>query len=112
MPPGYFEHSKKRVNYFHLTFCNSLILIKMNIYIGNLDYSVSESDLEKLFDEFGAVSSATIIMDKYTNRSKGFAFVTMDSKDDAEKAMKGLNGKMLQSKSIIVNEARQRKERY
>jgi RNA recognition motif-containing protein len=91
---------------------NNLNNKKMNIYIGNLDYSVSEKDLEKLFGEFGTVSSAAVIMDKYNNRSKGFAFVTMENKDDAEKAIKELNGKMLLTKSIIVNEARQRKERY
>ena len=93
-------------------FKNNLNNKKMNIYIGNLDFSASESDLEKLFGEFGVVNTAIIITDKYTKRSKGFAFVTMENNKDGEKAIKELNGKMFLTKSIIVNEARQRKDRY
>jgi RNA recognition motif-containing protein len=59
----------------------------MNIYIGNLDYKVSEADLEELFTSFGPVSSATLITDKFSGRSKGFGFVTMDDADAANKAI-------------------------
>ena len=82
----------------------------MNIYVGNLDYKVIESDLESLFGEFGAVSSAKIITDKFNGRSKGFGFVTMDNDDEANKAINELNGTALQSRDLVVNEARPRKE--
>ena len=82
----------------------------MNIYVGNLDYKVIESDLESLFGEFGAVSSAKIITDKFNGRSKGFGFVTMDNDEEANKAINELNGTALQSRDLVVNEARPRKE--
>ena len=82
----------------------------MNIYVGNLDYKVIESDLESLFGEFGAVSSAKIIADKFNGRSKGFGFVTMDNDEEANKAINELNGTALQSRDLVVNEARTRKE--
>ena len=82
----------------------------MNIYVGNLDYKVIESDLESLFGEFGAVSSAKIIFDKFNGRSKGFGFVTMDNDEEANKAINELNGTALQSRDLVVNEARPRKE--
>ena len=82
----------------------------MNIYVGNLDYKVIESDLESLFGEFGAVSSAKIISDKFNGRSKGFGFVTMDNDEEANKAINELNGTALQSRDLVVNEARPRKE--
>ena len=80
----------------------------MNIYVGNLDYKVNESDLEKLFSEYGAVSSVKIITDKYNGRSKGFGFVEMENNDEAKKAVAGLNGTNLKSREITVNEARPR----
>jgi len=82
----------------------------MNIYVGNLDYKVIESDLESLFGEFGAVSSAKIIADKFNGRSKGFGFVTMDNDEEANKAINELNGTAVQSRDLVVNEARPRKE--
>jgi len=82
----------------------------MNIYVGNLDFKVNEDDLEKVFGEFGTVSSAKIITDKYTGRSKGFGFVTMDNSEEAKKAIDELNGTNLGSRDLVVNEARPKKE--
>ena len=80
----------------------------MNIYVGNLDYKVNESDLESLFSEYGTVSSVKIITDKYSGRSKGFGFVEMENDDEARKAITELNGTSLKSRDITVNEARPR----
>lgn len=82
----------------------------MNIYVGNLNFKVSESDLQQIFEEYGAVSSCKIIMDKFSGRSKGFGFVTMDNDDEANKAIEGLNGTSNQDRDMVVNEAKPRKE--
>ncbi|HSG67977.1 MAG TPA: RNA-binding protein [Bacteroidales bacterium] len=84
----------------------------MNIYVGNLDYKVTENDLETLFGEFGDVSSAKVITDKYNGRSKGFAFVTMDNDDEAREAIDGLNGKQVKTRPLTVNEAKPRNDSY
>jgi RNA recognition motif-containing protein len=84
----------------------------MNIYVGNLDYKVSESDLEEVFGEFGTVSSSKIITDKMSGRSKGFGFVTMEDQDEANKAIEDLNGTELKSREIVVNEARPKRNNY
>jgi RNA recognition motif-containing protein len=80
----------------------------MNIYVGNLDYKVNESDLESLFSKYGTVNSVKIISDKYNGRSKGFGFVEMEKNDEAKKAVSGLNGSSLKSRDITVNEAKPR----
>jgi RNA recognition motif-containing protein len=82
----------------------------MNIFVGNLDFKVNEHELEALFEEYGSVSSAKIITDKYDGRSKGFGFVTMESVEEAEAAIQGLNGTALNSRNIVVNEAKPRRE--
>ena len=84
----------------------------MNIYVGNLDFKVEESDLEQLFQEHGAVSSAKIITDKFSGRSKGFGFITMDNDNEGNKAIKELNGTQLKDREIVVNEARPRRNDY
>ena len=84
----------------------------MNIYVGNLDYKVNEGDLEKAFSEYGTVSEANVITDKYSGRSKGFGFVTMENDEEASKAIAELNGKTLESRDIVVNEAKPRKTNY
>ena len=84
----------------------------MNIYVGNLDYKVTEDDLENLFSKYGAVSSSSIITDKYSGRSKGFGFVTMDNDDEAKKSIAELNESKLESRNIVVNEAKPRKSSY
>ncbi len=84
----------------------------MNIYVGNLDFKVSENDLEGIFEEYGTVSSSKIITDKMSGRSKGFGFVTMENQDEANKAIEELNGTTLKSREIVVNEARPKKNNY
>ena len=80
----------------------------MKIYIGNLSYEVTEEDLRQEFGAFGEVTSANIITDKYSGRPKGFGFVEMASKSEAEAAITALNGKTLKERTIMVNEARPR----
>ena len=80
----------------------------MTIYVGNLSYEVTEEDLRQEFGAFGEVTSANIITDKYSGRPKGFGFVEMASKSEAEAAITGLNGKTLKERTVVVNEARPR----
>jgi RNA recognition motif-containing protein len=84
----------------------------MNIYVGNLDYKVTEKDLEEIFGEFGTVSSSKIIMDKFSGRSKGFGFVTMENQDEANKAIKELNGAAYENRNMVVNEAKPKKDNF
>ena len=78
----------------------------MKIYVGNLSYQVTEEELRQEFAVFGTVSSVSIVTDRYDNRPRGFAFVEMPTKSEAEAAIAGLNGKMLEEKALVVNEAR------
>ncbi len=80
----------------------------MKIYVGNLSYEVTEEDLRQEFVAFGEVTSVSVITDKYSGRPKGFGFVEMASKSEAEAAITGLNGKTLKERTIVVNEARPR----
>jgi len=82
----------------------------MNIYVGNLSYEVTEEDLKEAFEVFGAVDTVKVIKDNYTGRSKGFGFVEMPAKAEAESAIEGLNGKDLKGRNLNVNEARPRSE--
>ena len=82
----------------------------MNIYIGNLSYEVTEEDLQQAFEAFGQVESVDIIKDKFSGRSKGFGFVEMPDKANAQSAINELNGKELKGRSLNVNEARPRTE--
>ena len=82
----------------------------MKIYVGNLPYEVTEEDLKQVFDPFGSVASVAIIKDKFSGQSKGFGFVEMDSKEEAQAAIEGLNGKELKGRALNVNEARPRAE--
>jgi len=83
----------------------------MNIYVSNLSFSINDEDLAKLFNGYGNVSSAKVIMDKFTNRSKGFGFVEMPDDAAGETAIKELNGKQVDNRSISVTVARPREER-
>ncbi len=76
------------------------------LYVGNLPYSVRDSDLEQAFGQFGAVSSAKVMMERDTGRSKGFGFVEMGSDAEAQAAINGMNGQPLGGRSVVVNEAR------
>ena len=82
----------------------------MNIYVGKLSYEVTEEDIWLAFEPFGQVESATIIKDKYSGQSKGFGFVKMPSKAEAQSAIDGLNGTELKGRTLNVNEARPRTE--
>ena len=76
------------------------------LYVGNLPYSVRDSDLEQSFGQFGAVTSAKVMMERDTGRSKGFGFVEMGSDAEALAAIEGMNGAPLGGRSLVVNEAR------
>jgi len=80
----------------------------MKIYVGNLSYEVTEEDLRQEFVAFGEVNSISVITDKYSGRPKGFAFIEMATKSEAEAAITGLNGKTLKERTIVVNESRPR----
>ncbi len=82
----------------------------MRIYVGNLPYDVTEEELREEFQAYGEVTSVSIMTDKFSGRPKGFAFVEMDAKSEAEAAIEGLNGKVLKERTIVVNEARPRTE--
>ena len=77
-----------------------------NLYVGNLPYSVRDNDLEQAFGQFGAVSSAKVMMERDTGRSKGFGFVEMGSDAEAQAAIKGMNGQNMGGRDLVVNEAR------
>ena len=81
------------------------------LYVGNLSFNTSTEDLEKMFAEIGTVESANIIEDRETGRSRGFAFVEMSSKEDAQSAIATLNGKEIDGRELTVNEAKPREER-
>ena len=81
----------------------------MNLYVGNLSYDMSEENLRSEFAEYGEVQSAKIITDKFTGRSRGFGFVEMNSDVVGKKAMEELNGKDVDGRQLVVNEARPRR---
>lgn len=81
------------------------------MYVGNLAWSVSSSDLQGLFAQHGTVQSAEVIMDRETGRSRGFGFVEMETQQDMEAAIEALNGADLQGRALTVNEARERTDR-
>ena len=83
----------------------------MNIYVSNLGFSVQDEDLKEYFEEYGEVTSAKVITDKFTNRSRGFGFVEMPDESAAQKAIKELNGAVVEGRSISVTVARPREER-
>jgi cold-inducible RNA-binding protein len=85
--------------------------VAKKLYVGNLTYNVNESDLEALFSQFGTVQSAQIIVDRDTNRSKGFGFVEMGSDAEAQAAIQGLNGRDHDGRNLTVNEAKPREPR-
>ncbi len=83
----------------------------MNIYVGSLNFKMQESELKEIFEEYGEVTSARIITDKYSGRSKGFGFVEMPDETDAKRAIKELNGTEVGGRTIVVNESVERPER-
>lgn len=83
----------------------------MKLYVGNLSYRLTDAELEDAFAAFGNVLSAKIIMERETNRSKGFGFVEFENKADGDSAIEGLNGKDIGGRTVVVNEARPPKPR-
>jgi RNA recognition motif-containing protein len=81
------------------------------LYVGNLSYNIRDDDLQQAFAQYGTVSSAKVMMDRDTGRSKGFGFVEMGSDPEAQAAINGMNGQALDGRAIVVNEARPREER-
>ena len=81
------------------------------LYVGNLTYGVTNSDLEKMFEPFGRVESAQVIMDRDTGRSKGFGFVEMGSDQEAQAAIAAMSGKEVEGRQLTVNEAKPREDR-
>ena len=83
----------------------------MNIYVGNLPYSMDDNELRSTFSEFGAVTSASVVKDKFTGRSRGFGFVEMADAASGNSAIEAMNGRNLGGRPLVVNEARPRDER-
>ncbi len=83
----------------------------MNIYVGNLDYQITEDDLRDIFEEYGEVKSAKIVIDRDSNRSKGFGFVEMQEQAEGQKAIDELDGAELEGRTMRVNMARERTDR-
>ena len=81
------------------------------LYVGNLAYSVRDESLQSAFGQFGTVTSAKVMMDRDTGRSKGFGFVEMGSVEAAQAAIRGMHGKTIDGRALVVNEARPREER-
>jgi RNA recognition motif-containing protein len=87
------------------------LMASKNLYVGNLPFSLDSAGLEALFKEAGAVASASVIIDRMSGRSRGFGFVEMASEAEAQKAIEMLNGREIEGRKLIVNEARPREER-
>jgi cold-inducible RNA-binding protein len=85
--------------------------VAKKLYVGNLSYEVTDSDLQNMFTPHGAVQSAQVIMDRDAGRSKGFGFVEMENGDEAQAAITALNGHEVNGRALTVNEARPRQER-
>ena len=83
----------------------------MNIYVSNLSFNTSDAELNELFSKFGTVSSAKVILDRETGRSRGFGFVEMPSSDEGKDAMLGLNNKEVEGRAMSVSVAKEREER-
>jgi RNA recognition motif-containing protein len=84
----------------------------MNIYVGNLNFNLSEDELKEIFEEYGEVASAKVITDKYSGRSKGFGFVEMPNDAEGEAAIKNLNGVDMKGRNMTVNQSEERKDNF
>jgi cold-inducible RNA-binding protein len=83
----------------------------MKMYVGNLSFETTENDLQDLFKQHGTVNEVQLMMDRFTGKSRGFAFITMNDGGQANAAMSALNGRALNDRTLVVNEARSREER-
>jgi len=100
-----------KVGCFGESFLKSKGMNRMNIYVGNLDFEVVESDLREAFEQYGQVTEVRIIMDKYTGKTKGFGFIEMPGKEEAQKAIAEMNDKEFKGRAIKVNEAKPKTDR-
>ena len=91
-----------------ISFISFFIIFTMNIYVGNLNYRVKEGDLQQVMEDYGAVSSVKVVMDRETGKSKGFAFIEMEDDAAAAKAIAELNGAEYMGRTMVVKEARPR----
>lgn len=82
----------------------------MRIYVGNLSFDAGDADLQAAFSPYGQVSTAQVIIDRFSQRSRGFGFVEMDNAEEAQAAIAGLNGKEVMGRQLTVNEARERRD--
>jgi cold-inducible RNA-binding protein len=87
------------------------LIMSTRLYIGNLSYNTTENQLQELFAQHGPVTNVDLIMDKFSGRPRGFGFITMETKEGAEAAIQALNGKNVDGRDLMVNEARPREER-
>jgi cold-inducible RNA-binding protein len=87
------------------------VLMSTKLFVGGLSFNTTENDIQSAFAEHGSVSEVNVIMDRMTGKSKGFAFVTMGSPQEAQTAITAMNGKVLDGRNLTVNEARPREER-
>jgi RNA recognition motif. (a.k.a. RRM, RBD, or RNP domain) len=101
-----FRDSVAFVNAFDFVFLEESLSMGNKLYVGNLPYSVRDEDLQQSFGQFGSVTSAKVMMERDTGRSKGFGFVEMGSDAEAQAAINGMNGQPLGGRSVVVNEAR------
>ena len=85
--------------------------METKLYVGNLSFNTTENELQELFSQAGAVQEVTLMQDKFTGKSRGFAFVTMGSEQEAQNAITQFNGKSVEGRSLTVNEARPREPR-
>jgi cold-inducible RNA-binding protein len=81
------------------------------LYVGNLPFNTTENELQELFSQAGAVQEVTLMQDRFTGKSRGFAFITMGSEEDAQNAISKLNGQTIEGRALTVNEARPREQR-
>jgi len=84
----------------------------MNIYVGNLNYGITEDELREVFEKYGEVTSAKIISDKYSGRSKGFGFIEMSNDEEAKEAIENIDGTDVKGRNIKVNQARERNDNF
>ncbi|SRR6266404_7048189 len=87
------------------------VIMSTRLYIGNLSYNTTENQLQDLFTQHGPVTDVDLIMDKFSGRPRGFGFITMETREGAEAAIQALNGKNVDGRDLMVNEARPREER-
>jgi RNA recognition motif-containing protein len=109
-PPRPTNFSFEYLPFFVYKWDNDAKEVRMNIYVGNLSYDMTEEDLRKEFEAFGKVDSVNIIKDEFTDRSRGFAFVEMAVSEEGKAAVAAINGKDVKGRALNVSEARPRSE--